>query len=107
MIADGRQLIDLCHSPVETVFDRFQVVAVNLDQDPMKGVSFLERVPVGYPSGSDPDGAMPQAFGVETMPTSFLIDAKGIVRYVHPGFRKKDIDDLRERIRALLADAGA
>jgi hypothetical protein len=41
------------------------------------------------------------------MPTSYLIDARGVVRHVHTGFRKGDVEGLRARIRALLAEAEA
>jgi hypothetical protein len=36
------------------------------------------------------------------MPTSYLIDRAGVVRYVHPGFRASDIDELRRQIKAVL-----
>lgn len=81
----------------------FQVVAVNVDHDPAAARIFLDRRPVGYPSAFDPDGELPGRFGVRTMPTSFLIDRKGVVRHVHEGFRKGDVDDLRGRIQALVA----
>ena len=83
--------------------DQFQVVAVNLDRDPRKAESFLAKRPVGYPSVSDPEGKLPIQFGVETMPTSFLIDREGVIRYVHRGFRASDEVDLRARIRDLMA----
>jgi peroxiredoxin len=46
---------------------------------------------------------MPEMFGVETMPTSFLIDRNGVIRYVHHGFRKNDVGELREKIAQLVA----
>jgi peroxiredoxin len=82
--------------------DDFQVLAVNLDDDPAKARRFLAKRPVGYPSATDPAGALPERFGLETMPTSYLIDRDGVVRHVHPGFRKSDIDGLRAKIRALV-----
>jgi peroxiredoxin len=82
--------------------DAFQVVAVNLDQKTKKALRFLEKHPVGYPSASDPKGRLPDQFGLETMPTSYLIDANGVIRYVHPGFKKGDGSKLRDEIRALL-----
>lgn len=85
--------------------DRVQIVAVNLDKQPDKARQFLAQHPIGYPSGSDPQGKIPASFGLETMPTSYLIDAQGVVRYVHKGFRKGDIDEVRSRIQALLGDA--
>jgi thiol-disulfide isomerase/thioredoxin len=80
----------------------FQVVAINVDQDPERARLFLADHPVGYPSASDPSGSLPEIFGLETMPTSYLIDRKGVVRYVHRGFRTGDDAQIRERIRALL-----
>lgn len=82
--------------------DELQVVAVNVDNDAAKGRAFLQRRPVGFPSASDPGGQIPEKYGITTMPTSFLIDRGGIVRYVHKGFRKADVSDLREKIQALV-----
>jgi thiol-disulfide isomerase/thioredoxin len=82
----------------------FTVVAVNVDRDPDAARRFLERRPVGYPSASDPQGAIPPRFGVETMPTAYLIDRSGVIRHVHRGFRRGDLPALRERIAALVAD---
>lgn len=80
----------------------FQILAINVDRNLDKAKRFLARHPVGYPSASDPDGRLPEAFDVETMPTSFLIDRGGVIRHIHRGFRASDVDGLRTRIRALL-----
>ncbi|MCG8590226.1 MAG: TlpA family protein disulfide reductase [Proteobacteria bacterium] len=80
----------------------FQVVAVNVDTDPKKALRFLAKSPIGYPSASDTAGKLPERFGIETMPTSFLIDRRGVVRHVHAGFRKGDVEDLRDRIAELV-----
>lgn len=80
----------------------FQVVAVNLDQQPKKALRFLEKHPVGYPSASDPKGRLPKQFGVDTMPTSYLIDGEGVIRLVHRGFQRGDGAKLRAEIEKLL-----
>lgn len=82
--------------------DQFQVIAVNLDENPEKAKAFLARHPVSYPSVSDPQGNLPKSFGLKTMPTSYLIDRAGVVRYVHPGFRASDVDELRKKIKEVL-----
>jgi thiol-disulfide isomerase/thioredoxin len=87
----------------EFASDEFVVLAVNVDANPAKGRDFLSKRPVGYPSVSDPEGKLPIRFGIETMPTSFLIDRKGVVRLVHRGFKKTDADALRAEIRKLVA----
>jgi len=80
----------------------FQVIAINLDRDLEQARKFLADHPVGYPSATDPAGALPQMFGLETMPTSYLIDRQGVVRYVHRGYRAGDEVEIRKRIRELL-----
>lgn len=81
----------------------FQILAVNVDHEVGAARRFLERRPIGYPSAFDPKGELPTRFGVRTMPTSFLIDRHGVVRYVHEGFRKDDVELLRNRIQEALA----
>lgn len=80
----------------------FQIIAVNLDQKKKKALRFLKKNPIGYPSASDPEGELPGQFGLETMPTSYLIDEDGVIRYVHRGFKKGDGSKLRHEIRSLL-----
>jgi thiol-disulfide isomerase/thioredoxin len=87
--------------------ERFQILAVNVDRDPSRARRFLTERKIGYPSATDPEGQIPERFGLKTMPTSYLIDARGVVRHVHTGFRKGDVEGLRARIRALLAEAEA
>jgi len=82
--------------------DQFQVIAVNVDQDPEKALRLLEKHKIGYPSAADPEGRLPASFGLKTMPTSYLIDRQGVVRLVHPGFRTSDVDALRKQIRTLV-----
>jgi cytochrome c biogenesis protein CcmG, thiol:disulfide interchange protein DsbE len=81
----------------------FQVVAVNVDPKLSAAKAFLRKRPVGYPSAVDPKGALPARFGVESMPTSFLIDRDGVVRHVHRGFREGDVAELRAQIEKLVA----
>ena len=83
--------------------DRFQVIAVNVDSRPDRALKFLRKTPVTYPSASDPKGRLPGAFGLESMPSSYLIDQDGVVRYVHKGFRKGDIDQIRSEVSKLMA----
>ena len=75
---------------------------MNLDQKKKKAFRFLSKNPVGYPSASDPKGRLPGQYGVDTMPTSYLIDRDGVIRYVHRGFQRGDSSELRKQIRALL-----
>lgn len=82
----------------------FEVLAVNLDKEPEKALRFLKDRGVGFPSVADPQGRIPEQFGLQTMPTSYLIDREGRVRHVHEGFRRGDLDGLRAKAKALLAE---
>jgi peroxiredoxin len=81
----------------------FQVLAVNLDQNKEKALRFLSKTPIDYPSCSDPGGRLPDQYGLDTMPTAYLIDREGVIRYVHRGFQRGDGDKLRREIHALVA----
>lgn len=65
---------------------------------------FLRRWGEGYPNLADPDGTVGAAFGVTSLPASFLIDASGKVRCRHFGpVRQADIERLgRDWIRPAL-----
>ncbi len=76
-----------------------QFLAINLDTELEKARRFLGKHPIGYPSATDPEGRLPETFEVKTMPTSFLIDRDGVVRYIHRGFRESDIQEIRKQIR--------
>ncbi len=80
----------------------FEVVGINVDQDPEDGRAFLAEHPVSFATLSDPKGVTPKKFKLIGMPTSYLIDAQGIVRLVHQGFRQGDVEHLRYEIEELL-----
>ncbi len=84
--------------------ERFALIGVNVDRDAPAAKKLLAKHGVTYPSAADPEGGLPARFGLETMPTAYLIDGDGVIRYVHRGFRDGDIDELRKRIHALLAE---
>lgn len=100
---DALPLLDRLH---RTLVDRdFEVLAVNLDEDPGDGRRFLVTYPVGYTVLSDPTGRVAKRYSLKTMPTSFLVDRSGVVRYVHKGFHAADIEKIRSWIlRELEAD---
>ncbi len=83
--------------------DQFVVLGVNVDKKLEDARRALERRPVSYANASDPTGMLPKRFGLETMPTTYLIDQDGVVRLVHRGFRNGDMDEIRKQIDALLA----
>jgi thiol-disulfide isomerase/thioredoxin len=82
----------------------FVVVAVNLDQDRALADAFLNKVPVDFRVEFDAAGRIARQFGVQAMPTSFLIDRRGQVRVRHAGFRDKQRAERELQIQQLLKE---
>lgn len=81
-----------------------RIVGVNLDENRQDAVNFLQQVPAEFTVAVADNTQCPEQFGVEAMPTSFLIDKKGVVRHVHKGFRAEDRAELRRLVETLLAE---
>jgi hypothetical protein len=75
---------------------------MNLDEKPSAARTFLARHPADFKIYAAPDATCPRNFGVEGMPASYLIDAKGVVRRVHLGFRQADTRELVAAIEKVL-----
>lgn len=63
-----------------------QIVAINLDAEPELAAAFLEKVPATMPIVYDPQGDIATAYQLLGMPSSYLIDKKGKLRFAHKGF---------------------
>jgi peroxiredoxin len=82
----------------------FEVVAVNLDENRQDAEAFLEQHPVKFPIAVDADGECPSAFGVQAMPSSYLIDRQGKIRHIQLGFHQSESADIRRKVESLLAE---
>lgn len=79
-----------------------RVVGVNKDVAPAAALRFLKRVPVSFPLVSDANDALARAFDVQAMPSGYLVDRAGVVRYVHRGYTAETGAELRMEIESLL-----
>ncbi|MEI6777050.1 MAG: redoxin domain-containing protein [Chloroflexales bacterium] len=82
------------------------IIGVNLtDDEKTQGVSedgirtFVAQYNLTYPIALDRDGSVTSAFRVFPLPTSFFIDVKGQIRYVHVG--ELTLDDVTARFTEL------
>jgi thiol-disulfide isomerase/thioredoxin len=81
-----------------------EVLAVNLDEERRQADTFLSMHPHQMPVLFDPKGAAPVAFGVKGMPTSFLIDKTGAIRFTHMGYSGNVDVRYRQEIAQLLSE---
>ncbi|MCZ6830212.1 MAG: TlpA disulfide reductase family protein [Gammaproteobacteria bacterium] len=82
----------------------FEILAVNVDEYESDALLFLKDRSTKYPVVRDGAGDTPRLYGIRGMPTGFLLDRQGVIRYRHEGFRRADGDRLRERILQLLEE---
>jgi thiol-disulfide isomerase/thioredoxin len=80
-----------------------QVVAISIDEKPAAAVAFWKKLAPPFTALHDREQKLVQEVGVPTMPTSYLVDHNGRVRFVHAGFRG-DLAEVRKEIDALLAE---
>lgn len=80
------------------------VLAINEDTERRDAERFLQQVPADFSILYDRAGALAQQYQLMGMPSSFLIDKKGQIRYRHIGFKQADIADYETQIRQLLAE---
>jgi cytochrome c biogenesis protein CcmG/thiol:disulfide interchange protein DsbE len=83
--------------------DGLAIVGINVDKRRDDAERFLRDIPASFTIAYDPRGSTPAIYDVKGMPTSFLIDRRGVVVEVEEGFRDERSSDVEARIRALLA----
>lgn len=71
----------------KTLGDEFQMLGVNLQESPSRAVGLLEELGAEYPAVVDDEGEVfaGYAIGVGGMPTTYFIDAEGVVRAARQG----------------------
>jgi peroxiredoxin len=79
------------------------IVGVSVDKEPDNIKSFLEKLKVTFPVVHDAGHAVSGKYGPPRMPSSYIVDKKGIVRYVHGGYRASDAAEFEKQIQELLA----
>jgi peroxiredoxin len=78
------------------------VVAVNIDKQKENAERMVKQLGVSLPVLLDPAGSVASTYDLPKMPTSFVVDKKGIVRFVNEGFDgPKDVDRFKQELDEL------
>lgn len=59
----------------------FQILAVNMGEDPTTITIFLEKIKVNFPILMDSDGAVLKQWKIFAFPTTFLVGKDGKIAY--------------------------
>ena len=78
------------------------IVAVNIDKQRDNAERMVKQLGLSLDVLLDPAGSVASSYDLPKMPTSFVVDKKGIVRYINEGFDgpqdvarfKQELDDL-------------
>ena len=81
-----------------------EVLAVNLDERRRDADAFLAARPHGLTVLYDAEGASAAAFGVKGMPSSFVVDRSGNIRFTHMGYSGNVDESYRRELAQLLAE---
>ncbi|MCZ6673372.1 MAG: TlpA disulfide reductase family protein [Verrucomicrobia bacterium] len=83
----------------------FVILAVSVDSSAKAYKKFADKSGVTFPLVLDAQKKLVSTAEIEVMPTSLMIDKKGIIRTVHQGYLgKKTIETYRTEIQSLLAE---
>ncbi len=81
----------------------FVILGVNIDEDSSKTKDFLAKRPVNFPVLYDTKKQVSDLYNVVAMPTTYLIDRDGKLRYYHrsykPGYEQKYAEQIKTLIR--------
>ena len=82
----------------------FTLFSINIDKDPEKVSKELRRMQVSFPVLLDPTHEVSEKYEVEEMPSTYIIDRDGNLRYTHQGFPAGFDDVFLKQIRELMAE---
>jgi thiol-disulfide isomerase/thioredoxin len=77
------------------------IIGVNLDNEPDAALAFLEEFPASFKIYYDTDKELAREFGVQAMPSSYIIGRNGEIFAKHFGFKVKKQDEYE----AVVSDA--
>ena len=80
----------------------FTVLALNIDNHEENARTFLEQLSVRLNPLWDNDKKVVEAYDVEKMPTTFILDQAGNIRFIHSGFETGQFHEYKQQIEYLL-----
>ncbi len=80
------------------------IIGVGVDEDAAKYTAFSKKMGAKFTVVHDAQHKAAEFFAPPSMPTSYIIDRKGVIRHIHTGFRgEKTEAEYTAEIEALLA----
>jgi cytochrome c biogenesis protein CcmG, thiol:disulfide interchange protein DsbE len=95
---------------LDSLFGKFAsrglvVVGVNQDESDQERDNFMKRFPVRFTLVGDEGHRIAKQFEVKAMPSGYVVDRKGFIRYIHSGFDANTAQQLEKEINVLLQES--
>ncbi|MGB5512112.1 MAG: TlpA disulfide reductase family protein [Woeseiaceae bacterium] len=84
--------------------DGLVIIGVNVDRERADADQFLASFPAAFSIIYDSEADLAKRFGVQAMPSSFVIGRDGVVRERHLGFKTKKQDEYEAALVAALKE---
>lgn len=76
--------------------------AVSVDDEAQPIPSFVKQYNTQFPISWDEGHFVAQCWKVQTMPSTYIIDREGVLRFQHAGWRDGDADVIAREVESLL-----
>ena len=99
------ELPELSHLADGYTGKKVHIVVINVDKDRAGGLKALHQLGLDHSNFKvlwDNHSKVVSAFDIQGMPSSFILDSQGIIRFQHEGYHPKDPMLWRKEIDALL-----
>ena len=85
---------------------RFAVRGVNVDKGELRTKTMVQQLGIGFPVLIDKESAVFHRWGGTVLPTTYVLDGEGAVRYVGRGPLEWDAPDVVQTLERIGATAG-
>lgn len=82
--------------------DDVVVIGISEDDDPDGIEAFAEETGATFTLAWDEDKSVASAYEPDAMPTSFMVDRNGLVRFIHEGFHNGDESTIESQLQELI-----
>ncbi|MEW8085578.1 MAG: TlpA disulfide reductase family protein [Candidatus Thiodiazotropha endolucinida] len=94
---------------LQQLFDRYQslgfsLLGVNVDGDRAAADKMLSDLPVSFPILYDDRSKVSKQYQVKAMPSTFMVDRDGRIRYLHKGYKPGYEEEYQQQIRQLFRE---
>jgi len=79
-----------------------KIITVNIDKQRDNAEKLVKLLGLSLEVLLDPSGNVAASYDLPKMPTSYVVDKKGVIRYVHEGFESGDVARFKKELDELV-----